>query len=63
MGLPPQNHMLLEHKMQRLCPSLKRVRLAECPVSHKRAAAQVNGYLCPASNGHGTSPAQLHVDN
>ncbi|EMP24083.1 Inositol-3-phosphate synthase 1 [Chelonia mydas] len=63
VGLPPQNHMLLEHKMQRPCPSLKRARLAECPVSHKRAAAQVKGSLCPASNGHGTSPAQLHVDN
>uniref|UniRef100_A0A452GS21 inositol-3-phosphate synthase n=1 Tax=Gopherus agassizii TaxID=38772 RepID=A0A452GS21_9SAUR len=63
VGLSPQNHMLLEHKMQRPCPSLKRARLAECPISLKRAAAQVNGYLCPASNGHGTSQAQLHTDN
>ncbi|XP_074834290.1 inositol-3-phosphate synthase 1 [Carettochelys insculpta] len=62
VGLPPQNHMLLEHKMQRPCPSLKRTRLAEGPVSNKRAAAQLNGYLCPARNGLSPAKAQLHVD-
>ncbi|XP_075759021.1 inositol-3-phosphate synthase 1 isoform X2 [Pelodiscus sinensis] len=63
VGLPPQNHMLLEHKMQRPCASLKRARLPEGLVAHKRAAAQVNGYLCPSSNGHGPAKAQLQGDN
>ncbi|XP_022353380.1 inositol-3-phosphate synthase 1 isoform X1 [Enhydra lutris kenyoni] len=39
VGLPPQNHMLLEHKMER--PGLKRVGpvVATCPVPCKRGAA------------------------
>ncbi|XP_067416943.1 inositol-3-phosphate synthase 1 [Emydura macquarii macquarii] len=63
VGLPPQNHMQLEHKMQRPCPSLKRVWLAACSVSPKKVAAQVNGYLCPSTNAHAPSPAPLHGDS
>ncbi|XP_059016522.1 inositol-3-phosphate synthase 1 isoform X2 [Mustela lutreola] len=39
VGLPPQNHMLLEHKMER--PGVKRVGpvVATCPVPCKRGAA------------------------
>ncbi|KAF1431827.1 Inositol-3-phosphate synthase 1-A, partial [Spheniscus magellanicus] len=51
LGLPPQNHMLLEHKMQRPAPSPKRACPggAACPLSPKKApvATQLNGHPCP----------------
>ncbi|XP_019393986.1 PREDICTED: inositol-3-phosphate synthase 1, partial [Crocodylus porosus] len=64
VGLPPQNHMLLEHKMQRPWPSQKRACPAEpsCPVSSKKVAAQVNSHVCPGSNGPGASHACLCAD-
>ncbi|NXY11182.1 INO1A synthase, partial [Pteruthius melanotis] len=48
LGLPPQNHMLLEHKMQRPAPSPKRACPggAACPLLPKKspaAPAQLNG--------------------
>ncbi|NXW39490.1 INO1A synthase, partial [Phaetusa simplex] len=50
LGLPPQNHMLLEHKMQRPVPSPKRSCPggATCPLAPKKvpAAAQLNGHPC-----------------
>ncbi|XP_006028907.1 inositol-3-phosphate synthase 1 [Alligator sinensis] len=64
VGLPPQNHMLLEHKMQRPWLSQTWACLAEpsCPVSSKKVAAQVNGHVCPASSGPGASHACLCAD-
>lgn len=64
VGLPPQNHMLLEHKMQRPWLSQKWACPAEpsCPVSSKKVAAQVNGHVCPASSGPGASHACLCAD-
>ncbi|NXS47627.1 INO1A synthase, partial [Balaeniceps rex] len=53
LGLPPQNHMLLEHKMQRPVPSPKRACPggAACPLAPKKApaAAQLNGHPCPGT--------------
>ncbi|NWR60631.1 INO1B synthase, partial [Bucorvus abyssinicus] len=43
LGLPPQNHMLLEHKMQRLAPSPKR----SCP----------GGHACPLTPKKAPAPA------
>lgn len=59
LGLPPQNHMLLEHKMQRpplgpkrCCPAG-----AACPITPKKAAppTQLNGHP-------GTPRPPLHID-
>ncbi|XP_069820610.1 inositol-3-phosphate synthase 1 [Dendropsophus ebraccatus] len=55
LGLPPQNHMMLEHKMQRSFVSLKRSSsvLAPCPVSSKKVTVQVNGFHQQSiKNGH-----------
>uniref|UniRef100_A0A2K5VLH9 Inositol-3-phosphate synthase 1 n=1 Tax=Macaca fascicularis TaxID=9541 RepID=A0A2K5VLH9_MACFA len=55
LGLPPQNHMLLEHKMERPGPVLKRVGpvAAACPVLNKKGPvpAATNGCTGDA-NGH-----------
>uniref|UniRef100_A0A2I3MFJ2 Inositol-3-phosphate synthase 1 n=2 Tax=Papio anubis TaxID=9555 RepID=A0A2I3MFJ2_PAPAN len=55
VGLPPQNHMLLEHKMERPGPVLKRVGpvAAACPVLNKKGPvpAATNGCTGDA-NGH-----------
>ncbi|PNI50460.1 ISYNA1 isoform 2 [Pan troglodytes] len=55
VGLPPQNHMLLEHKMERPGPSLKRVGpvAATYPVLNKKGPvpAATNGCTGDA-NGH-----------
>uniref|UniRef100_A0A2K5JS33 Inositol-3-phosphate synthase 1 n=2 Tax=Colobinae TaxID=9569 RepID=A0A2K5JS33_COLAP len=55
VGLPPQNHMLLEHKMERPGPGLKRVGpvAAACPVLNKKGpvSAATNGCTGDA-NGH-----------
>ncbi|RMB89817.1 hypothetical protein DUI87_33832 [Hirundo rustica rustica] len=62
LGLPPQNHMLLEHKMQRPAPSPKRACPggAACPLLPKKspaAPAQLNGHPCAPR------PAPpLHID-
>ncbi|NXR19396.1 INO1A synthase, partial [Cinclus mexicanus] len=56
LGLPPQNHMLLEHKMQRPAPSPKRACPggASCPLLPKKspaAPAQLNGHPCAPRPG------------
>ncbi|CAM9728622.1 unnamed protein product [Bubo scandiacus] len=60
LGLPPQNHMLLEHKMQRPVPSPKRSCPggAACPLAPKKApaAAHLNGHPCPGTPPAGTPP-------
>ncbi|XP_067169004.1 inositol-3-phosphate synthase 1 [Apteryx mantelli] len=64
LGLPPQNHMLLEHKMQRAAASPKRACPAgpACPAARKKAAAQLNGHPCAGSARHAAPPPRLHVD-
>ncbi|XP_069505382.1 inositol-3-phosphate synthase 1 [Ambystoma mexicanum] len=72
VGLPPQNHMLLEHKMHGSSVSLKRRSTSYLPdpVSIKRPATYSNGYHSKAlANGHtnGLSKVDtsecLEVDN
>ncbi|KAK2109075.1 Inositol-3-phosphate synthase 1 [Saguinus oedipus] len=55
VGLPPQNHILLEHKMERPRPGLKQVGLvaATSPVSNKKG-------LVPASTDDCTGDANGH---
>ncbi|XP_015506983.1 inositol-3-phosphate synthase 1 [Parus major] len=65
LGLPPQNHMLLEHKMQRPAPSPKRACPggAACPLLPKKspaAPAQLNGHPCAPRPGPPRAP--LHID-
>ncbi|KAM8795072.1 inositol-3-phosphate synthase 1 [Eudromia elegans] len=64
VGLPPQNHMLLEHKMQRAAPGPKRScpAGAACPVAPKKAPAQLNGHPCAGGPRHGPPRPRLHVD-
>lgn len=52
VGLPPQNHMLLEHKMER--PSLKQMHLATaCLASCKKELAPSAPNNCTGdANGH-----------
>ncbi|XP_068090001.1 inositol-3-phosphate synthase 1 [Hyperolius riggenbachi] len=55
LGLPPQNHMMLEHKMQRSFVSLKRSSAVSnpCLIASKKAAGQINGFHHQGiSNGH-----------
>lgn len=60
LGLPPQNHMFLEHKMER--PGLNWVGhvTPACPVSCKKqpAPAAPNGYTSD-TNGHSQAEAPL----
>uniref|UniRef100_A0A8D0GWZ5 inositol-3-phosphate synthase n=1 Tax=Sphenodon punctatus TaxID=8508 RepID=A0A8D0GWZ5_SPHPU len=67
VGLSPLNHMQLEHKMQWPCAGPKRahpVAVPKCPVSHKKpAAAHLNGFLCPGSNGDRGDAHLLGLDN
>ncbi|XP_040273572.1 inositol-3-phosphate synthase 1 [Bufo bufo] len=44
LGLPPQNHMMLEYKMQRSFMSLKRSStvFTPCPIASKKGTGQVN---------------------
>uniref|UniRef100_A0A2K5PR28 Inositol-3-phosphate synthase 1 n=1 Tax=Cebus imitator TaxID=2715852 RepID=A0A2K5PR28_CEBIM len=53
LGLQPQNHMLLERKMECPGPSLKQVEplAAACPVTNKKGPASTNGCTGDA-NGH-----------
>lgn len=55
VGLPPQNHMLLEHKMERPGLGIKRVGsvATTCPLPCKKGPAPTapNGYTGDA-NGH-----------
>ncbi|XP_030074263.1 inositol-3-phosphate synthase 1 [Microcaecilia unicolor] len=68
VGLSPQNHMLLEYKMQRSFMSLKRPKSipSDICLAKKRAALSMNGYH---SNGHtnglgsGHSNGYIEVDN
>ncbi|PIO40221.1 hypothetical protein AB205_0026330 [Aquarana catesbeiana] len=54
LGLYPQNHMMLEYKMQRSFASLKRPSkdLNPCPISSKKGMVQVNGFHQGITNGH-----------
>ncbi|XP_040178729.1 inositol-3-phosphate synthase 1 [Rana temporaria] len=54
LGLYPQNHMMLEHKMQRSFVSLKRPSkvLNPCPISNKKGTVQVKGFHQDITNGH-----------
>ncbi|XP_053558934.1 inositol-3-phosphate synthase 1 [Bombina bombina] len=55
LGLSPQNHMMLEHKMERSFVSLKRPGTISkpCPISSKKGNSQFNGFHCKnISNGH-----------
>ncbi|XP_032059721.1 inositol-3-phosphate synthase 1 isoform X2 [Aythya fuligula] len=66
LGLPPQNHMLLEHKMQRPALSPKRACPggAACPLTPKKAATppQLNGHPCPGTARPGPPRPPLHID-
>ncbi|KAK7805172.1 hypothetical protein U0070_004298 [Myodes glareolus] len=58
VGLPPQNHMLLEHKMERSCPGIKPGEMAaNSPLSHKKEStpAATNGCTGDAI-GHTQAP-------
>ncbi|CAO2612558.1 Inositol-3-phosphate synthase 1 [Lemmus lemmus] len=58
VGLPPQNHMLLEHKMERSGPGIKPGEMvATSPLSHKKEStpAATNGCTGDA-NGHTQAP-------
>ncbi|XP_029470259.1 inositol-3-phosphate synthase 1 [Rhinatrema bivittatum] len=68
VGLSPQNHMLLEYKMQRSFVSLKRPKdiPSDLRLAKKRAALNLNGYHANGiSNGHPNGPASefIEVDN
>ncbi|KAK2109301.1 Inositol-3-phosphate synthase 1 [Saguinus oedipus] len=55
VGLPPQNHMLLEHKMECPGPGLKQVGpvAAACPVSNKKGPKPASTNSCTGdANGH-----------
>ncbi|XP_040446394.1 inositol-3-phosphate synthase 1 [Falco naumanni] len=66
LGLPPQNHMLLEHKMQRPVPSPKRACPggAACPLAPKKtpATTQLNGHPCAGTPRPGPPRTPLHID-
>ncbi|KAM5193549.1 inositol-3-phosphate synthase 1 [Mantella aurantiaca] len=53
LGLYPQNHMMLEYKMQRSFVNLKRPSkvLNPCPISSKKGTVQVNGFHQGTTNG------------
>lgn len=58
VGLPPQNHMLLEHKMERPGLGIKQGEMATIsPLQHKREStpAATNGCTGDA-NGHTQAP-------
>lgn len=58
VGLPPQNHMLLEYKMERPDPGIKLGEVATTsPLPHKKesAPAATNGCTGDA-NGHAQAP-------
>ncbi|XP_077644980.1 inositol-3-phosphate synthase 1 isoform X2 [Lonchura striata] len=60
VGLPPQNHMLLEHKMQRPAPGPRRACPggSACPLPPKKSPAAPTHL-----NGHPRAPrAPLHID-
>ncbi|XP_071583921.1 LOW QUALITY PROTEIN: inositol-3-phosphate synthase 1 [Heliangelus exortis] len=63
LGLPPQHHMLLEHKMQRpkrSCPGG-----ATCPLVPKKtpgATTQLNGHPCPTPPHPGPPRDPLPID-
>ncbi|KAG9486385.1 hypothetical protein GDO78_006654 [Eleutherodactylus coqui] len=46
LGLPPQNHMMLEHKMQRSFMSLKRSSsvLTPCPITTKKGTGRLTAF-------------------
>uniref|UniRef100_A0A2K5DXD9 Inositol-3-phosphate synthase 1 n=1 Tax=Aotus nancymaae TaxID=37293 RepID=A0A2K5DXD9_AOTNA len=55
VGLPPQNHMLLEHKMERPGPGLKQVGpvAAACPVSNRKGPVPASTSGCSGdASGH-----------
>ncbi|XP_063311477.1 inositol-3-phosphate synthase 1 [Pelobates fuscus] len=55
LGLSPQNHMMLEHKMQKSFMNLKRPNpvFVPCPISIKKGTSQLNGFHSESTtNGH-----------
>ncbi|XP_078526877.1 inositol-3-phosphate synthase 1 isoform X1 [Lissotriton helveticus] len=64
IGLAPQNHMLLEHKMQRSFVSLKRPNAVylQAPIAKKRASAVSNGYHSK-SIANGCTNGHLEIEN
>ncbi|XP_038628784.1 inositol-3-phosphate synthase 1 [Tachyglossus aculeatus] len=62
VGLPPQNHMLLEHKMERPGNSLKRGGSVapDCPAPKKKGAVAPPDDSMRDANGHGC-PTALHA--
>lgn len=60
IGLPPQNHMLLEYKMERLSPKQVGHGAAACPVSCKKEQAPTAPKCCTGdANGHLKAEAPL----
>ncbi|XP_068921753.1 inositol-3-phosphate synthase 1 isoform X2 [Petaurus breviceps papuanus] len=61
VGLAPQNHMLLEHKMERVSSEFRRegAEAPACPVPRKKGAAAFppNGYV-GGTNGHAHASVQ-----
>lgn len=58
VGLPPQNHMLLEHKMERSCPGIKPGEMAaNSPLSHKKESTPAASNGCTGDAiGHTQAP-------
>ncbi|KAM9243339.1 inositol-3-phosphate synthase 1 isoform 3-T3 [Dugong dugon] len=53
LGLPPQNHMLLEHKMERPDPALKSMGPTACPMPCKKPPVPAASTGCTGdANGH-----------
>ncbi|KAM9688466.1 inositol-3-phosphate synthase 1 [Trichechus inunguis] len=53
LGLPPQNHMLLEHKMERPDPALKSMGPTACPMPCKKRLVPAASTGCTGdANGH-----------
>uniref|UniRef100_A0A8C5M5Y0 inositol-3-phosphate synthase n=1 Tax=Leptobrachium leishanense TaxID=445787 RepID=A0A8C5M5Y0_9ANUR len=72
LGLSPQNHMMLEHKMQKSFMTLKRSSALPipCPISVKKVNNQVNGLFSEnTTNGHSnglgkvTSSSDTEIEN
>ncbi|XP_054836522.1 inositol-3-phosphate synthase 1 [Eublepharis macularius] len=65
VGLPPQNHMLLEYKTRQAWGCTKHLRsssMVAWPASLQKTASHLNGFLCPSeSNRHVPCDAQSHL--
>lgn len=57
VGLPPQNHMLLEHKMERPGPGIKpREAVATSPLPCKKESMPATNGCTGDANGHPQAP-------